>query len=367
MTKPITKKQNKKVYLVFTRDFDQWVQEMVRNSLVIDAPKIWGKGISDQIVHFTGRTFEWYRYQSDMNDLKKYLIARPISANIFQKKYHLKFLNTVKQIRKLISVNPKKIDSSAKHLANLSRLFRDMYPAYPLGIFIAGPWREDFLKIHNEKGEKILQLLFNSRKQSEGLLKEVGNYLRGWLSPILVGCGYPAEFVRLLTVQEVNKLVTTGKIPSLKELNMRAKGYIYSKGKILNQTGFKNFLKKKNLELTTNTSTRTNEQGLRGSTAFKGKIVIGRVKIVLNSFEADSLKKGSILVTPMTSPEYLPAMKTAKAIVTDEGGITCHAAITARELKKPCVIGTKIATKVLKDGDLVEVDANAGIVKLIKK
>ncbi len=50
----------------------------------------------------------------------------------------------------------------------------------------------------------------------------------------------------------------------------------------------------------------------------------------------------------------------------DEGGITCHAAIVSRELKKPCIIGTRIATKVLKDGDLVEVDANKGIVKILK-
>jgi pyruvate,water dikinase len=60
-------------------------------------------------------------------------------------------------------------------------------------------------------------------------------------------------------------------------------------------------------------------------------------------------------------------MKKAIAFITDEGGITCHAAIIARELKKPCIIGTKIATKVLKDGDLVEVDANKGVVKIIKK
>jgi len=59
-------------------------------------------------------------------------------------------------------------------------------------------------------------------------------------------------------------------------------------------------------------------------------------------------------------------MKKAKAIITDEGGVTCHAAITARELKIPCIIGTKIATKVLKDGDRVEVDAEKGLVRKVK-
>ncbi len=68
----------------------------------------------------------------------------------------------------------------------------------------------------------------------------------------------------------------------------------------------------------------------------------------------------------MTDPDFLPAMKKASAIITDEGGITCHAAIVSRELKIPCIIGTRIATKVLKDGDLVEVDANKGIEMVTK-
>ena len=68
----------------------------------------------------------------------------------------------------------------------------------------------------------------------------------------------------------------------------------------------------------------------------------------------------------MTRPEYLPAMKKAAAFITDEGGITCHAAIIAREMKKPCIIGTKIATQVLKDGDMVEVKANHGLVIILK-
>ncbi len=69
----------------------------------------------------------------------------------------------------------------------------------------------------------------------------------------------------------------------------------------------------------------------------------------------------------MTTPEMVPVMKRAAAFVTDEGGITCHAAIVSREMKKPCIIGTKIATKVLKDGDLVEVDANRGIVRILER
>ena len=71
------------------------------------------------------------------------------------------------------------------------------------------------------------------------------------------------------------------------------------------------------------------------------------------------------MVSSMTVPDFLPAMKRASAFVTDEGGITCHAAIIAREMKKPCIIGTKIATQVLKNGTEVEVDANNGVVKIL--
>ena len=79
------------------------------------------------------------------------------------------------------------------------------------------------------------------------------------------------------------------------------------------------------------------------------------------------MRKGDVLVATMTKPDCVGAMKKAAAIITDEGGITCHAAIVARELGIPCIIGTKIATQVLRDGDEVEVDANKGTVTILKK
>jgi phosphohistidine swiveling domain-containing protein len=79
------------------------------------------------------------------------------------------------------------------------------------------------------------------------------------------------------------------------------------------------------------------------------------------------MPEGSILVAPQTHPTYMPAIRMAAALVCDEGGITGHAAIVSRELKKPCVIGIHIATKVIQTGDELEVDARTGIVKIIKK
>ncbi len=103
---------------------------------------------------------------------------------------------------------------------------------------------------------------------------------------------------------------------------------------------------------------------IKGLVTSKGKVT-GKVRILSGSRHFDSMKEGEILVTSMTSPEFIVAMRKAAAIVTDEGGITCHAAIASRELGIPCVVATKIATRVLKNGDLVEVDADKGIVRKI--
>lgn len=104
---------------------------------------------------------------------------------------------------------------------------------------------------------------------------------------------------------------------------------------------------------------------LKGQIAQPGKAK-GRVKLVFGSQHNNKVKRGDILVSVATSPQLLPAMKLAAAFVTDVGGVTSHAAIVARELRRPCVVGTKVATKFLHDGDLVEVDANKGVVKIIK-
>jgi len=101
---------------------------------------------------------------------------------------------------------------------------------------------------------------------------------------------------------------------------------------------------------------------IKGQVAFRGKAK-GRVKVIRRLDQVNKIKGGDIMVSPMTSPNYLSAMKKSAAIITDEGGITCHAAIVAREMKKPCIIGTGKATQILKDGDLVEVDAEQGVVK----
>ncbi|MBI4448244.1 hypothetical protein HY643_04645 [Candidatus Woesearchaeota archaeon] len=109
-----------------------------------------------------------------------------------------------------------------------------------------------------------------------------------------------------------------------------------------------------------------NLKEISGEVACQGK-VRGHVRIVTNPSKTKNFKQGDILVTAMTRPEFVPLMKKAAAVITDEGGITSHAAIVSRELKVPCIIGTKFSSTILKDGDFVEVDANKGIVRILRR
>ena len=100
---------------------------------------------------------------------------------------------------------------------------------------------------------------------------------------------------------------------------------------------------------------------IKGTPASPG-LASGIVRVITGEAHFSKFNDGEILVAPMTRPEFAPLMKKSLAIITDEGGITCHAAIVSRELGIPCVIGTQVATKVLKDGDMIEIDANNGII-----
>ncbi len=108
---------------------------------------------------------------------------------------------------------------------------------------------------------------------------------------------------------------------------------------------------------------------IKGRVASPGtkKIYRGRARVLLSPSESGRIQEGEFLVTTMTCPPFIIAMGKAQGFITDEGGITCHAAIVAREMDKPCIIGTGNATKVLKDGDFIEVDTTKGTVKTIKQ
>jgi phosphoenolpyruvate synthase/pyruvate phosphate dikinase len=168
------------------------------------------------------------------------------------------------------------------------------------------------------------------------------------------------DYIHVLTLEEIK----SEKIPPIQELKKRDAGFIYTETKLYAGATKEHIENKYNLYLERDVANMGSP--IKGTTAYNG-FVRGKVRRIMGHEHINLIKKGEILVSPMTMPDFLPAMKKAAAFVTDEGGLTCHAAIVAREMKKPCIVGTKIATILLKDGDLVEVDANKSIVRIIKK
>ncbi|MFC1648453.1 PEP/pyruvate-binding domain-containing protein [Nanoarchaeota archaeon] len=104
---------------------------------------------------------------------------------------------------------------------------------------------------------------------------------------------------------------------------------------------------------------------VKGFVGYPG-FVKGKARNFKEGLHGKDIDEGDILVTPITTVEFVPLMKKCAAIVTDQGGLTSHAAIVARELKKPCIVGTKIATKVFDEGEMIEVDADNGIVRKLE-
>ena len=167
-----------------------------------------------------------------------------------------------------------------------------------------------------------------------------------------------------LTYEEAEKYVTLGSMPQNTRLEIKKRGqnsvYIYVKGETTIYTGKKmaRYIKAEKKD----TEAGKNIRELKGQVGCKG-FAKGPAQIISRPDDAHKMKRGGVLIAVMTSPAYVPVMNKAAAIVTDEGGMLSHAAVVSREMNVPCVIGTKIATRILKDGDMVEVDANRGIVK----
>lgn len=210
-----------------------------------------------------------------------------------------------------------------------------------------------------------------SREASEGILYEVDEAIRKMVSRFLTVLSYPPEWSRVLMIDEAMEMFKTYRLRNRDEIATRLDGYILHENAITTGGTFDEFCGNHEWENPDQAPSDSPMNGgeisvneVRGVVAFAGS-VRGKVVIVRDGYDSMQVEVGDILVAGMTNITWLPAMLRCAAIVTDEGGITCHAAITARELEKPCITGTKNATNVFKTGDLVEIDGTTGTVRKI--
>jgi phosphohistidine swiveling domain-containing protein len=230
----------------------------------------------------------------------------------------------------------------------------------------------------------MLRLKVNSNKKLKSLIELAQEYAyrRTWRTDIIYRSGYHAKelfyeisrrvgldrnFVPYLTLGETRQIASDLSLPvNKRELSKRKRFYAYA---LLD--GEHTILAGSRWQSQIRPIIKENDNfisylGLKGQPTCPGK-VIGRVKIVNHPDDLKKIKRGDILVATMTFPHFISGMEKAAAFITDEGGVLSHAAIVSREMGKPCVTGTHIATKALKDGDIVEVNATKGIIKIIKK
>lgn len=177
------------------------------------------------------------------------------------------------------------------------------------------------------------------------------------------GKDWKREDVAEMSKDEIMDFLSKNIIPDLDYIRDRAKNYVFVKDDKMTKVISDKDEVARIVDIVK--KLRENSNVVKGKVAFRGKIK-GKVALVLKRSDLSKVDTGSVLVARTTMIDYIHAMEKALAFVTEEGGITSHAAIVSRELKKPCIVGTGNATKVLKDGDMVEVDADAGVVKIIK-
>lgn len=204
-------------------------------------------------------------------------------------------------------------------------------------LVVLAAWR-DWRKAYNQMANGALRLFVDEFQKRTGLNKDEIEYFWWW---------------------EIKKIFRLGK--KGKEFFKKRRNGFFCVGDPEKAT----FLGKEGAALQKfMTQLLAKRKELKGRPAFRG-LVRGNVRIILTQKDFRKMKKGDILVAPNTRPEYVPIMKVAGAIISEEGGLTCHAAIVSRELKVPAIVGVQGAIAALKDGDLIEVDAEKGIVRKI--
>lgn len=210
--------------------------------------------------------------------------------------------------------------------------------------------------------KKMLPELEDARLYSETVYDLTEKYVKKAVAQIAEKSGRSKEQIEALTYKELNEYFQSGKLPNPKTLAERFNNaaLVFKQGDfvVLQGKSAKSVEKQVRQPASSNT--------VLGKCAYPGKAT-GLVRIVRDPSRVKEFDAGDILVASMTRPEYVPLFEKAAAVITDAGGILSHAAIVARELKKPCIIGTLTATKRLKDGDLVSVDARNGVAKVMPK
>lgn len=244
------------------------------------------------------------------------------------------------------------ITAKRKEADDFEKLVGMLTAMWPMAgvVKILGAW--DRTELHPE----IKNRCFDLRAKTDTVFYVADAALQSMAEKI-VGASH-VEDLDFFTFHEI----VSHEFPSRETINERRRGFIFFQGILTITSSLDEFIYDHEIDIVVPSADIRDE--ILGQSACAGEYT-GTVCRVFERSQFGKMKQGDVLVVSMTTPDFMPIIRLAGAIITDEGGVTCHAAIIARELGIPCIIGTKIATKVLKDGDVAEVDATNGVVRRI--
>jgi phosphohistidine swiveling domain-containing protein len=328
-----------------------------------------GKSLKELLVYFE-------KYVESLKKFQKYYILAVPLTNFCEEKLKEFGLTDQEIASYAVSYAPLDIDNISDSKNPLEE-FAWLKTAYNI---VAEVKKEDFESSTDEDIESScvginapkeikylvdgLQIGIYLRNRMKELAGRLWYYIEDVVASLANGLGINRDDFLMLSVNEVRESVSLGRV-NVTESEVVSRRDCFVVGQLDRKEIILSGSKASEL-LEYYSKKVSGEVGVvNGRTAYSG-IVQGRVRIVLGKDDFSKFIDGEILVTSMTTPDFILLMKKAAAIVTDEGGLSCHAAIVSREMKVPCVIGCKNVTVMLNDGDLVEVDASNGVVKVLE-
>jgi phosphohistidine swiveling domain-containing protein len=342
---------NKFLLTIYIENVDlQMILSVVGGEYKEKIDAIWDRATEAVFVSFENRRLKKTLdlIASDSKDIVRK--AKFIYTDYFWIKDDKTILASIKEIEDKTSEKLKEYEEAYKNTEEKRKLHED--------------WIES-LDLESQKIAKFIQLVMHMRDARKDPLAQIQTILAEIGELMVERAGINKRFSPFVLLYEYIKGISYLKSIKL-DIESRDKGVIF-----LANPDYTYQIENCDFDIAIKQFEETVEHKfehpdeINGQIACKGNVK-GIVRVVNDPHDDQGFEDGDILVTSMTRPEFVPLMKRSGAVITNEGGVTCHAAIVSRELDIPCIIGTKIATKVLKTGDYVEVDANRGIVRIIK-
>lgn len=339
------------IYLTWSRDFS-----FLNTYMIALSHHKYLENILGAKYHFCAFTYSrgeinFYRSYADEKQFNEYVGKKAMHDINYRKLLCEKLFSLTNSFNDYLNHNPV---LNNKNINDFLKLHKEITP-YHIGVY----WAADYiagLPIKNPEINQALEELVHARKYNEYLYPEMENWLKKqgdyqWLTE-----------QELLTYFGNKKIVPNDILNERREFSFmfctpdKCKLFTGDKARRAFEKNIKNL-----------SPAKTNKKiyKIHGVGINKGK-VLGKVRLIKKLDSIPKVETDEIIVTQMTRPQFNYLFSKALAIITDEGALLSHAAILAREYNIPAIIGTKIATQVLKDGDLVEVDGEKGIIRILK-